>query len=68
VDKVEAEQEYGVNPIDKPVPNVYDGIVLAVAHKEFYSMAAEVHRWGKPVHVLYDLKYVFPKEAVDIRL
>lgn len=69
VDKAEAEREYDVTPISKPVVNHYDGIILAVAHNEFLEMGAEqIRARGKTSHVLYDLKYVFSKEDTDIRL
>jgi UDP-N-acetyl-D-galactosamine dehydrogenase len=43
--------------------------MLAVAHREFRALGAEsIRRWGKPEHVLYDLKYVLPADAVDLRL
>lgn len=69
VNKAEAEQEYGIRPVERPEENAYDAIILAVAHREFRELSAEViHGWGKPEHVLYDLKYVLPKESVDLRL
>ena len=69
VDKAEAEREYNVTPISKPVVNHYDGIILAVAHNEFVEMGVEkIRSLGKTSHVLYDLKYVFTKEDTDIRL
>ena len=69
VDKAEAEREYNVTPISKPAMNIYDGIILAVAHNEFVDMGAEhIRSFGKADHVLYDLKYVFTKEDTDIRL
>jgi UDP-N-acetyl-D-galactosamine dehydrogenase len=40
-----------------------------VAHKQFKDMGAQAIRaLGKPQHVLYDLKYILPKEATDLRL
>ena len=69
VDKAEAEREYNVTPISKPLPSQYDGIILAVAHNEFVEMGVEqVRALGRNEHVLYDLKYVFSKEDTDIRL
>ena len=69
VDKVEAEREYNVTPVNKPAMNNYDGIILAVAHNEFVEMGVEqIRAFGKNEHVLYDLKYVFTKEDTDIRL
>ncbi|WP_114700222.1 Vi polysaccharide biosynthesis UDP-N-acetylglucosamine C-6 dehydrogenase TviB [Psychrobacter proteolyticus] len=69
VDTIEAQREYGINPINEPVANSYDSIILAVAHSEFVAMGAgHIRNLGKASHVLYDLKYVFAKEDTDIRL
>ena len=69
VDIEEAQQEYGVRPISKPESQQYDGIILAVAHKEFSDMGiSSIRELGKDKHVLYDLKYMFDKEETDIRL
>ncbi len=62
--------EYGIS-ITNEIPDggQYDAIVVAVAHKEFREMSpAEIHALGKPVHVVYDIKYVLPLEEVDGRL
>jgi UDP-N-acetyl-D-galactosamine dehydrogenase len=69
VSKAEAQEEYGVEIIEQPQPGQYDGLVVAVAHKEFQAMGAEaVRKLGRPGSVLYDLKYCFPSEQVDMRL
>lgn len=69
VDASEAEHEYGIAPISKPSNNQYDGIILAVAHKEFAQMGVSAIRdLGRDNHVLYDLKYLFAKDDTDIRL
>ncbi|MWJ28495.1 Vi polysaccharide biosynthesis UDP-N-acetylglucosamine C-6 dehydrogenase TviB [Halomonas sp. ZH2S] len=69
VNKAEAAHEYGIRPVEHPEASAYDAIILAVAHQEFREMAVEAIRaWGKPEHVLYDLKYVLPKRDVDLRL
>ncbi|MCE9664003.1 Vi polysaccharide biosynthesis UDP-N-acetylglucosamine C-6 dehydrogenase TviB [Halomonas sp. M5N1S17] len=69
VNKAEAERVYGIRPVESPEVDAYDAIVLAVAHREFRELRAEViHGWGKPEHVLYDLKFVLPKGQVDLRL
>lgn len=62
--------EYGIS-ITNEIPDAgqYDAVVVAVAHKEFREMSpAEIHALGKPVHVVYDIKYVLPFEEVDGRL
>lgn len=69
INAAEAQHEYGITPVSEPAVGVYDGIVLAVAHKEFAAMGAEkIRALGKPAHVLYDLKYVLPTSAADLRL
>jgi len=65
----EAEHEYGITPLTLPEPDAYDGVVLAVAHHQFKAMGVEAIRaLGKQNHVLYDLKYLFPTDATDLRL
>jgi UDP-N-acetyl-D-glucosamine/UDP-N-acetyl-D-galactosamine dehydrogenase len=47
----------------------YESVILAVGHEEFREMGAEAIRaLAKPDGILYDIKYVFPKNAVDGRL
>ena len=64
----EAEHEYGLS-LTEPKNNHYDAVILAVSHDQFKQMGAEgIRKLGKVEHVLYDLKYVLPKAAVDMRL
>ena len=65
----EARHEYGITPIEQPAAGVYDAIIIAVAHEQFKAMGqAAIRALGKPGHVLYDLKYVFPAPESDLRL
>lgn len=65
----EAEHEFGFRPIEYPQCETYDGIVLAVAHQQFKDLGVStIRELGKKMHVLYDLKYVLPPDAADIRL
>jgi UDP-N-acetyl-D-galactosamine dehydrogenase len=65
----EAEHQYNLKLTDTPAASYYDAIILAVSHDEFKALGAEkIKAWGKENHVIYDLKYVLPKEQVDIRL
>ena len=67
--RLEARHEYGITPIRTPKRGQYDAIVAAVAHREFKELGIEaVRKLGRRNHVVYDIKYVFPKEAVDGRL
>jgi UDP-N-acetyl-D-galactosamine dehydrogenase len=69
VDAAEARHEYGLSPLPDPGRGAYDAIVLAVGHREFAEMgAAGIRAFGKPGAVLYDVKYILPKDAVDARL
>ena len=64
-----AQNEYALSTIKQAEKNTYDAIILAVSHNEFKVMGAEAIRaLGKAESVIYDLKYVLPKESVDIRL
>ncbi len=71
ISAAEAEHEYGITPIST-LPTgegCYDGIMLAVAHHQFKDMGAmAIRALGKKAHVLYDLKYILPADATDLRL
>ena len=44
-------------------------MILAVAHEQFVALGVDqIRALGKESHVLYDLKYVLPQTASDIRL
>jgi UDP-N-acetyl-D-galactosamine dehydrogenase len=69
VSRLEARHEYGITPIRSPKKGQYDAIVAAVAHREFRELGVDaIRRLGRKNHVLYDIKYVFPKAGVDGRL
>jgi len=69
VDKQEADEEYGITPIEEPQIGIYDAVILAVAHDEFKVIGAEkMHSYGKGQHILYDIKYLFDIDEVDGRL
>lgn len=69
INTAESEHEYGITPVLKPEIGKYDGIVLAVGHRQFKDMGAQdIRGFGKSKHILYDLKYTLPKDSVDLRL
>jgi len=69
VDASEAEHEYGIRPIASPQAGAYDAIIIAVGHRQFQALGAEgIRAFGKPDSVLFDVKYVLPRDAVDGRL
>lgn len=68
-DKAEAKHEYNIDLIDELKQNEYDAIILAVKHHQFVEMGAEgIRALGKNPSVLFDVKYVLPREVVDGRL
>ena len=69
VDKEEANYEYDITLIDKPIEKKYDAIVLAVAHDQFKEITSEqIKAFGKDNCVLYDIKYLLKANEVDGRL
>ncbi len=70
VDAAEAEHEYGLRPIAKPEPGRYDAMILAVGHDQFRALGGQgVRAFGKPdASVVFDVKHVLPRDAVDGRL
>lgn len=69
VDPEEALREYGLELISQPAIGGYDAVVLTVAHREFRELAsAGVRRLTRDGGVVYDVKGVLPRDAVDGRL
>lgn len=69
VDPEEAEREYAIVLEDLPREDVYDGIILAVAHNSFRDLTAQrLRALGRETHVFCDLKSVFPPSESDLRL
>ena len=68
-DPLEAAKEYGLVVSKMAEEGSYDAVLVAVAHDEFKGMGVKaIREFGRPKHILYDLKYVLPKDDVDIRL
>ena len=64
-----AQAEYGIDLVQTPQRGLYDGIILAVAHREFVALGAQhIRAFGKPDGVLFDVKSCLPREASDLRL
>jgi UDP-N-acetyl-D-galactosamine dehydrogenase len=64
-----AKHEYGLNLTGSPAMGKYDGIIVAVAHRQFKEMGvAGVRSFGKDQHVFYDLKCIFEHGQSDLRL
>jgi UDP-N-acetyl-D-galactosamine dehydrogenase len=69
VSAAEAEHEYSIKPITQPPKNSYEAVIVAVGHRQFVGMGADgIGAFGKPESVIYDVKCVLPRSAVDGRL
>ncbi|SEV93817.1 UDP-N-acetyl-D-galactosamine dehydrogenase [Luteibacter sp. 329MFSha] len=69
VRRAEARHEYDIDPVAEPAHGTYDAVVVAVGHREFVALGADgIRAFGKPLSVVYDVKYVLPRDAVDGRL
>ena len=69
VNAKDAAHEYGLTTVGSPAQHEYDAVIVAVAHREFAQLGADgIRAFGKPVSVVYDVKYVLPRDAVDGRL
>ena len=65
----EAQLKAGVTVLQQPAHADYDAVVLAVAHQQFRQYQPEqIRALGKSEAVVYDVKSVWPREAVTCRL
>ena len=68
-DADDARREYGIELLPRLGDEKYDAVILAVAHAPFLALGAEgVRALVKPGGVVFDVKQVLPREAVDDRL
>ena len=69
VNAEDAKHEYGLDLLAELANGHYDAIVLAVSHRQFVDMGAmRIRALGKPGCILFDVKQVLPRDAVDDRL
>ena len=65
----EAKREYDIDLVEPAAGDDYDAIILGVAHRQFAGWGiATLRGFGKPDAVVYDVKHLFPRDAVDGRL
>ena len=69
VDAAEAQHEYAIDLIAAPQPASYDAVILAVGHDQFKQLGGQgVRALLKADGVVYDVKHVLPRDAVEGRL
>lgn len=65
----DAMHEYGISLTESPGAGIYDGVILAVAHRTFQERGiSSLHGLARKTHVFYDLKSVFDADESDLRL
>ncbi|MDD3650683.1 nucleotide sugar dehydrogenase [Immundisolibacter sp.] len=68
-DAAVCRHEYGIELCAAPEAGAYSAIVLAVAHRQFATLAgATLEALKAPQAVVYDVKGVLPRDQVDERL
>ena len=69
VDDKEIYNTFKIRPISNLKKNIYDGIIIAVAHDEFKKMGIrKIQSLCRKKSVIFDLKYLFSKDQTDLRL
>ncbi|KWV96298.1 MAG: Vi polysaccharide biosynthesis UDP-N-acetylglucosamine C-6 dehydrogenase TviB [Erythrobacter sp.] len=69
VNPSEAKDKLDIELIANPQVGSYDAVLIAVPHNQFLERGGErLRAFGKPIHVLYDLKSVLPFGESDLRL
>ena len=68
-DSEEVKSTYDKYPNKNLIKNTYDGIIISVAHNIFKELGIKkIKSFCKKNHVIYDLKFLFSKKNVDLRL
>ena len=69
VNSEEVMKSFKIKPVLSLKEKSYDGVIIAVAHKEFLKMGLKkIKTHCKSSHIIYDLKHIFDKSEVDLRL
>jgi len=63
------EVDCAIETIASPENGTYDAVILAVGHDAFKTLGLEaIQSYGRPAHVLMDVKAVFPKTQGVLRI
>ena len=68
VSENDARIEYGIKMTTKLEPDRYDGVIIAVGHSVFAEKFEDIRQSLLPSALIYDLKYILPKNQSDLRL
>jgi UDP-N-acetyl-D-galactosamine dehydrogenase len=69
VDREDIKKIYNIYPNSKLNDNMYDAVLIAVAHKQFKTLGlSNIKKLCKSNHVIFDLKNLFNSNQVDLKL
>jgi UDP-N-acetyl-D-galactosamine dehydrogenase len=69
IDVADAQRQHDATFVEYPPSALYDAVVVAVSHQQFADAGlVSIQQYLKPLHVIYDVKGILPKEEVDGRL
>ena len=64
----EVQRQFKISLTTKPESGQYDGIIVAVAHSEFFGLADWINSLLSKNGIIYDLKYVLTQSKNTIKL
>lgn len=68
-DEAAVKSKYGLDLVDDPKSGTYDAVIIAVGHQAFKELGIEkIRSYGRGETIIYDLKSMFEKNKVDMRL
>lgn len=59
---------YGIDIVNSLPDEKFDAAIVAVAHRQFRRHEVDMEALLNPVHVIYDVKGIMPRDIVDGRL
>lgn len=62
------KEVYGIDIVNELPDEKFDAAIVAVAHGQFRRHEVDMDALLKPVHVIYDVKGILPREIIDGRL
>ena len=69
VNKVAVYKKYKIKILENLITNYYDSIIISVSHKFFIEMGIDkIKSFAKKKSIIFDIKSIFPKNKIDLRL
>ena len=62
------KEVYGIDIVNELPEEKFDAAIVAVAHRQFRRHEVDMDALLNPIHVIYDVKGILPREIIDGRL